>query len=243
MGIFGFGDDKPAQDVAEARRSALEEAQVMREEAGFAGLATDLVEKLLDVGIDGRGPLDSARQVAEAARRSTGSTEAAVAKVVRKHVAAGAAEGFVTGLGGFVTMAVALPANVVAFYVIATRMVASVAHLRGYDVDDPHIRTAVMLTLVGADADDVLKRAGVVAGVGMSGRLTNLATQRLPGPALMVVNKAIGFRLAAQAGRATLGRLGKAVPVVGGAVGAGLESYLLKRIADHARQEFPQRTP
>jgi hypothetical protein len=72
-----------------------------------------------------------------------------------------------------------------------------------------------------------------------TGRLSNLAAQRLPGPALMVVNKAVGFRLLATAGKKTLTRFGKGVPVIGGVLGAGLDSYLLKRIADHARHEFP----
>jgi len=76
---------------------------------------------------------------------------------------------------------------------------------------------------------------------GPGGTLTALASQRLPGPALMVLNKAIGFRLVAQAGRTLLGRLGKAVPVVGGAIGAGVDGYLLSRIADGATREFPRR--
>lgn len=81
----------------------------------------------------------------------------------------------------------------------------------------------------------------MVGGFGAGGRLTSLAAQRLPGPALMMVDKAIGFRIIGQAGRATVGRLGKGVPVVGGVIGAGLDGYLLKRIADHAKAEFPQR--
>ena len=115
--------------------------------------------------------------------------------------------------------------------------------MRGYDVTDPQIRTAVLLTLVGVDANDVVKKAGAIPGVsfGPGGTLTALASQRLPGPALMVLNKAIGFRLVAQAGRSLLGRLGKAVPVVGGAIGAGVDGYLLSRIADGATREFPRR--
>jgi hypothetical protein len=138
-------------------------------------------------------------------------------------------------------MPIALPANVIEFYLTATRMVAAIAQVRGYDIDNPQIRTAILLTLVGADADDLLRKAGVVGGLGAGGRLTSLAAQRLPGPALMMINKAIGFRIVGQAGRATLGRLGKAVPLVGGAIGAGLDTYLLKRIADNARAEFPRR--
>ncbi len=59
----------------------------------------------------------------------------------------------------------------------------------------------------------------------------------------MVINKGIGFRLASQAGRTALSRFGKAVPVIGGGIGAGLDAYLLKRIADNAVKEFPSVIP
>ena len=157
---------------------------------------------------------------------------------MQQHLKLGAAGGFVTGLGGFITLPIALPLNILEFYVVATRMVAAIASVRGYDIRQPEIRSAVLLTLVGADSDDLLKKAGVAT----TGRLSNLAAQRLPGPALMVVNKAVAFRLLNQLGKKSLTRLGKGVPLVGGAVGAGLDVYLLKRIADYARHEFPRAT-
>ncbi len=240
VAIFGFGDDDDQQDkrTGPGQSTALERAGVQDEPSGLTGMATGLVERLLDIGIDGKGPVPSAREVADSALSGAPDAEAAIDRVVRMHLAYGGAGGFITGLGGFVTMPVALPANVLEFYVVATRMTAAIASLRGYELRQGQIRTAVLLTLVGADADDLLKKAGVAAG---GGRLTNLAAQRLPGPALMVVNKAIGFRLLSQVGRSTFARLGKAVPVVGGAVGAGLDVYMLKRIADNARKEFPRK--
>ena len=238
MGIFGR--DKAPTPV---KQGALAQAATSADEGGIAGFATDLVEKVLDVGMDGRGPFASAEEVARDAQANAASEKGAIDAIVRKHVALGAAGGFVTGLGGFITMPIALPANVIEFYITATRMVAAIAKVRGYDLADPHIRTALLLTLVGADADDLLRKAGVVATAGTGGRLTNLAAQRLPGPALMVINKGIGFRLASQAGRTALSRFGKAVPVIGGGIGAGLDAYLLKRIADNAVKEFPSVIP
>jgi hypothetical protein len=197
-------------------------------------LATSLVGRLVDVGIDGLGPLDPAHVVAEAARRSTGSVEAAVDDLVRSHTRLAAAGGFVTGLGGFVTLPVALPANVVGFYVVATRMVAGIAHLRGYDLQRAEVRTAVLLALVGVDAEQVLSRVGLRP----LGGLRRLALRHVPQPALVLVNKAVAFRLLSQAGRTTLSRLGRGVPLAGGLIGAGLDSWLLRRIAAGAREEL-----
>ena len=196
-----------------------------------------MIENILDIGIDGRGPFHSAQRIADVARAGKPDGDQAVDAVVPQHLKLAAAGGFVTGLGGFITLPVALPLNILEFYLVATRMVAAIASVRGYDIRQPEIRSAVLLTLVGADSDDLLKKAGVTA----TGRLSNLAAQRLPGPALMVVNKAVAFRLLSQLGKKSLTRLGKGVPLVGGAVGAGLDVYLLKRIADQARHEFPRK--
>ncbi len=233
MTFLGLGKEE-----TEVKTSALEQARTGRDDSGmFTSSVTGLIENLLDVGIDGKGPFDSAQKIADAKRSERPDAEDAIDAVVRGHLKLAAAGGFVTGLGGFITLPVALPANVLEFYIVATRMVGSIASLRGYDIKQPEIRSAVLLTLVGADADDLLKKAGVMS----TGRLSNLAAQRLPGPALMVVNKAVGFRLLSTVGKKSLVRLGRGVPVIGGVMGAGLDSYLLKRISDHARHEFPKK--
>lgn len=240
MGLFGFGKDdaKDAKDQIAQTKTALEQAQDPKKDQGFVGnSATKVVENLLDTGIDGKGPFDSADKIAQnALKKNNGNADEAVDDIVKGHLKLAAASGFVTSLGGFITLPVSLPANVLGFYLLATRMTASIAKVRGYDIAQEQIRTAVLLTLVGADAEDLLAKAGMVAP---TGRLTSLAAQRLPGPALMVVNKAIGFRLLSTAGKKTFSRFGRNVPIVGGVVGAGLDGWLLKRISDNARREFP----
>jgi hypothetical protein len=201
------------------------------------GTVARLVQVLLDAGIDGLGPLKSAKEMAQSSRLSSRSTDAAVTKVARNHVAKGGVGGFVTGVGGFLTMPIALPANVVEFYIGATRMVAAIADLRGYDVDDPQVRTAVLLTLVGSDADDVLKRAGLTGGT--SGKVIGLAAGQLPPAGLLMLNKAIGFRILRGVGEKAFSRLGRGVPLAGGMLGGGVDMWMMKRIADHAMNEFP----
>jgi len=203
----------------------------------MASARTPMIERLMDLGIDGRGPFGSARTVADLALAEHVGVEPAIDAMVRSHLRLAAANGFVTSLGGFVALPVALPANVVGFYLIATRMVAGVASARGHDLRQPEVRSAVLLALVGADADDLLRKAGYAG----AGGLVSLAAQRLPGPALMALNKAVAFRLLSQVGRSSMSRFGRAVPLAGGVAGACLDTYLLKLIADHARREFPQK--
>lgn len=225
---------KPGREAVAETRSALDAAAGPGHDDSAV---TRMVQRLLETGLDGLGPLSSAQEVAAKARRDTTSTDAAIAKVMRQHVGGGTAGGFVTGFGGFVTMPIALPVNVVEFYVQATRMVGAIATLRGYDVSEPQVRSAILLTLVGSQADDVLAKAGLTTG---SSRVTSLALRKLPPAALLMVNKAIGFRLLRGIGEKGLSRLGRGVPFVGGVLGAGIDGYLMKKIADHAREEFPQ---
>ncbi len=237
------GTEGTAAQAGEGRegtgqRPVLAQRADPEDHGALAGSAVRLVEGLLDTGIDGKGPFDSAHTVADTARTSSPDAEGAVDRIIREHMRLGVAGGFVTSLGGFITMPVALPANVIEFYLLATRMTAATAAVRGYDIRRQHIRSAVLLTLVGADADDLLAKAGLAVP---GGRLSNLAAQRLPGPALLVVNKSVGFRLLTDVGGKTFAKFGKGVPVVGGLVGAGVDAFLLKRIADSARHEFPQR--
>ncbi len=203
---------------------------------GLTRTATRLIERVLDVGIDGRGQFDSARKVADDARRHSTSDDGAVDRVVADHLKLVAAGGFVTGIGGFFTLPVALPANVAGFYLLATRMAAAIGVIRGYDIDRPEVRSALLLSLVGADSEDLLKKAGYAG----SGRLVNFAAERLPGPVLMAVNKGVGFRLLTQVSRKAIGRLGRGVPLIGGAVGAGVDGFMLKQIAEYVRTEFPR---
>ena len=98
------------------------------------------------------------------------------------------------------------------------------------------MRTAVLLTLVGAKADDVLAKAGLTTG---GGAITKLAMGKLPPAALMVINKAISFRLMRGVFERMFSRFGRVVPFVGGIVGATIDGWMMRGIAEQAKVEFP----
>jgi hypothetical protein len=246
VGIFGWdkdetvkASDRTARQVQQAatEQGALARARVATPEGGLSGAATKLIGRLLEFGIDGKPPFDSAEKVAsDALREAGGDPEQAIRVVQRDHRQLAAVGGFVTGIGGFFTMPVSLPANLLEFFILGTRMTAATAKIRGYDISQPEIRSAVLLALVGADSDDILKKAGLQL---TSGRIVSLATDRLPAPALMVLNKAIGFRLLGKLGAGTFAKLGRGVPVVGGLIGGGVDVFMLGKIAQQAVKEFP----
>ena len=225
---------KPGSREKKTTRAALDAAADERPDPG----AIDrLVDMLVDVGLEGRGPIGSARAAAdEALTKAGGDREKAIAALARRSTIGGAAGGFVTGLGGFITMPVSLPANVAEFYLQAVRMVGGIATLRGYDIAEPRVRTAILLTLVGSDSDEVLKKAGMASA---GSRATTYALRGLPPAALMVVNKAVGFRLMRGVSEKALSRFGRGLPFAGGLVGGGIDGWMMKKIADQAMKEFP----
>ncbi len=227
MGWFSK-DDVPQTSTEEAESD---------EDSFTSRTSIALVRMVVDRGIDGIGPLDSANDRVAQALRENPDPSRALEAIVKSHVKLAAAGGFLTGVGGLITMPVALPANVAGFYLLAARMAGATAQLRGYDINDHATRTALMLTLLGADADDVLRKVGVVGG----GTMSSIALNRVPQAAAMVINKGVGFRVATRLGTRALGRLGRAVPLAGGVIGAGLDTYLMRQLANQVKEEFPQR--
>lgn len=199
--------------------------------------AVSLVRKLVDIGLDGLGPLDSAASLAAAVKAKSATSEDAIDQLVRSQGRLAATGGFVTGLGGFVTLPVAVPANVVEFYLVATRLVGAIAHLRGYDLTKEEVRTAILLSLTGTDSKSILTKVGF----NPTGKIADIALQQLPPAALMMINKGVGVHLITQVGGKIFTRLGRLVPVAGGAVGASLDWWLLRKVGQFAREQFPQR--
>lgn len=225
--MFGFGEDEKQVEPLGASDGALDRA------------ANSLAQHLIATGIDGVASFDSAQKVAEQALKTAHTRDAAVDAIVNSHTKLVGVNGFVTNLGGFVTLPVSLPANVVGFYTVATRMVAAIAHVSGANVRDEAVRSAILLDLIGTDATQVLKGMGTFTG----GVATNVATRKLPPAALAVVNKAVAFRLVAKVGGRFLSRIPRLVPVAGGFVGAGLDIVLLRKIAESARKDFAASLP
>ncbi|MEU6097663.1 EcsC family protein [Streptomyces sp. NPDC047079] len=169
-------------------------------------------------GADYRAPDDGERRSPEDMKDDI---DAVVARLIKESVAAAGTQGFVTGLGGLLTAGVTIPANVAASIAINMRMAGSIAHLRGWDIRDPHVRTVVMMLAIGMSAQNVLAAFGVKVGQ----KLGEQVIKKIPMAALHAINKKVGFHLVAKYGtkRAAI-TLAKAVPILGGLVGGAVDA-------------------
>jgi hypothetical protein len=210
------------------------------DENALAALGERLVAQVVDLGIRGGGPLATAVESAEQHLATAGGDrEDAIRRLVATHVRLAAASGFVTGLGGIATLPVTVPASMAGLYIIATRMTAGIAHLRGYDVETDEVRSAVLVALLGSAGAGALRDTGVEVGH----RSTAVALERLPAHALAEVDRRVGYQLVAKAGEKGMVNLTKLIPLVGGPIGAAVDGVSCKTIAGYAMRTFTPVVP
>lgn len=199
-------------------------------------LTTSFVREALNRAIKGVGPLDSASVAADnELRKQGGDVDKAVHELIEDHVRVAGAQGFVTNLGGLVTMAVTIPANITGLALIECRMVAAIAHLRGYDLEDSRVRNAILLCILGQDDVNRLVKKKKVPAPPMA-----LATAPVSDPDLeKIVSSEVASELITRvAGKRLATTVGRRVPVVGGLVGAGTDGYATWKIGRYADREF-----
>ncbi len=141
---------------------------------------------------------------------------------------AGAA-GFVTNLGGLVTLPVALPANFLGTAAVQMRLIAKIAAARGYDVNSDEVKTFVFACLLGNAALDALREAGVRVGL------------RVAPAVLTRLNQTVLTRLLARFGAMGAASLTKVVPLLGGVVGGGLDAASTRVVGRMAKRVFVRR--
>ena len=124
-----------------------------------------LVQQAEIRAIKGVGPLPPAAAAADKHLKDCGGdVDKAIHDVIETHVRLSAAQGFVTNLGGLVTMAATVPANISGLALLQCRMIAGIAHLSGYDLDDPRVRNAILLTMLGEDHVNALVKKRKIPG-------------------------------------------------------------------------------
>jgi hypothetical protein len=204
-------------------------------------LTTSFVREALHRAITGVGPLPPAADAADKQRRQHGGhVDRAIHDVIENHVRYAGAQGFVTNLGGLVTAAVTIPANIAGLALIEARMIAGIAHLRGYDLADPRVRNAVLTCMLGEDEVDNLVRRRKLPAPPMA-----IATAPTYDPDLdRIVSAHVASDMITRvAGKRLAVTVGRRVPVVGGLVGAGADGYSTWRTGRYAERELLARPP
>jgi hypothetical protein len=200
------------------------------------GLTTSFVREALNRAIEGVGPLPGAAAAADKQlAEQHGDVERAIHEVIENHVRYAGAQGFLTNVGGLVTAAVTIPANVTGLTLVQCRMVAGIAHLRGHDLNDARVRNAILTTLLGEESVARLVKKRKLPAPPMA-----LATAPAHDAGLdKIISAEVGADLVARiAGKRLAVTIGRRVPVVGGLVGMGADGFATWKIGRYADREI-----
>ncbi len=184
-------------------------------EPGIARKAGAL-ERLVDRMVESAYP-KIAPYVDRIRARHPSATDIEIARmIVRRKAFKNGLVGAVTGIGGFLTMPVTVPADVIASWRIQITMILAVAHAFRRETDPEELKTDVLMVLAGDSAKEALKRLGIE----VTRAMTRRAIQKEISQEVMVkVWAALGRRVAARVGRKSLAKSQRATPLIGAPIG------------------------
>ncbi|HWJ81746.1 MAG TPA: hypothetical protein VNS55_05870 [Nocardioides sp.] len=200
------------------------------------GLTSAFVRQALTRALEGVGPLPGAAAAAEAQlREQRGDVDKAIHEVIENHVRYAGVGGFVTNIGGLVTTTVVAPANITGLALIQARMVAGIAHLRDYELDDPRVRNAVLVAMLGQDTVTSMVKKMQIPAPPMA---IATAPEHDPGLDATIANAVAQDLVGQVVGKRLVSTVGRRVPLVGGVVGAASDGIDTWRVGRYADREF-----
>jgi uncharacterized protein (DUF697 family) len=201
--------------------------------------AGGVLRQVLEIAIDGYGRMPSAKVVAARhLERLGGSVDEAITSIIDHHIRLASAQGFVTNIGGVAALPVAIPANITGVAIVQVRMVAAIAHLRGYDLNDNRVRTAIVMCLMGGE--QVAKH--IADGTLPTSPLA-VATAPIFDPDLdrQVADDVVADLAARIGGKNLALAIVKRLPLAGGGVSAVMDGFATYQIGRYATGELVRR--
>ena len=194
----------------------------------------ELLDWSYDKAINGLPGMETVEELAQNYLGKSRTVDEAIDKFIDWQTVKCATSGFLTGLGGIITLPVAIPANVGSVIYVQTRMVATIAYMKGYNIKDDQVRTFVYLALTGQSSVDILKQFGIKAGA----KFSEVLIKRMPTEIIKQINKKVGFRLVTKFGEKGVINLGKCIPLLGGVIGGSVDFLGTQKIGKTAKKMF-----
>ncbi len=195
---------------------------------------TDALDWVYDKAVNGMGVMDSAQALASDYTKNPGYLTDQVNELIRWQSTKAATSGFINGMGGVLLMPVTIPANITSVMFVQVRMIAAIAHMGGYDLNDDRVKTLVYACLCGNAAKDVVKEVGIQLGT----KMTEQAIKKISVEAIGRINQAVGFRMVTKFGSTGALSVSKLIPLVGGLIGGAFDSIATTTIGHIARDTF-----
>ena len=163
------------------------------------------------------------------------TTDKAIDNFVRNQKIKCGTTGFITGLGGLLTLPVTIPADIASSLYIELRMIAGIAMIRGYNIYDDQVKTLIYLCLVGNAIGDVVKQVGIKVGEKL---VVKKLLPKLTREVVKKINQRVAFRLITKNGTKGMINVGKMIPIGGGIIGGAWNVAEVGIFAKHAKKMF-----
>lgn len=190
-------------------------------------------DKAINGGVPG---MDTAIELADSYLQKNGTLDEKVKSLILWQNSKSATSGFLSGLGGIITLPVAIPANITSVILVQMRLIAAIAHMGGYDLKDDQVKSFVYACLAGNGAKDILKNSGIQIGK----KLAVSGIKKVPFEVIKKINQAVGFRLLTKFGEKGVINLGKMVPLAGGIIGGTIDAWATNTVGKVAHKLFIQ---
>jgi hypothetical protein len=202
-------------------------------------LNSSFIHQTVHRAIHGVGPLPPAAAAAEKQRaEQDGDVDKAINELIENHASMAAAQGFVANVGGIATAAATIPLNITGLALLQCRLVAAIAHLRGYDLANPRVRNAILLTILGQDTIRGLVKDKKIPGTPMVVATAPAHDPDLDKIVAAEVTSAIVGRVI---GKRAAGTVLRRVPLAGGVWGGSADAYATWQIGKYAARELRPR--
>lgn len=204
----------------------------------FSNISQKLIMQSLEwayaKAVNGVVGLGSAEELAQEYLKEGDSLPEQINNLIRWQNAKAGTSGFLTGIGGILTIPVTLPANITSILYIQLRMIAAIAIMCGYDVKDDKVKTLAYSCLVATSSAEIVKNLGIKIGE----KIAVSMLKKLPGALITKINQVVGFRLLTRFGQKGAINLIKGVPLLGGVIGAALDIVSTNTVGNVARDLF-----
>lgn len=193
-----------------------------------------IIDTCYDKTLSGFSGFKSSYNLAEEYSEKYKEPLEAANKLVKYQIKKCTTSGFVTGLGGLLTLPIAVPTDLTACILVQFQMIAAIAVLGGYDPSDDEVRTIAYMCLIGESITEAINKTGVKAAE----KIGTGIVDKVPGEVLININKKLGSRIFTKFGKSGLVNLCDLVPVFGGVVGGTINYASTKKIGSIAIKEF-----
>lgn len=190
-----------------------------------------LLRRIYPKALGGIPGLGTPTEAATRARRDAATPRSQAQSIVGNYLALSGTAGFLSNLGGWLTMPVTLPANLAGVALLQLHMGQTVAALAGHDPSAPAVRDRVIACLLGdataeptrTETEEAVDRVGV--------KLAERALRTLAGQVAKTTGRAAVGTAKWLAERRLKRLITRGIPVVGGAIAAVSDAYSTRTVS------------